>query len=128
MRSPQHPVSPGFLSKGNKMSATIKVFQVGGKCFTHVMNASHDSVELRDQGDGVLLTYGADAKVRNQNGQLGKFIVEYINGQPRWVYYENFHQIRIVCGPNLHAAEVEVSRRFIGRFDYFEAEHKQAVA
>ena len=110
------------------MSATIKVFQVGGKCFTHVMNSSHDSVELRNQSNDTLLTFGANAKVTNQNGQLGNFIVEYIDGQPCWVYYENRHQIRIVFGPNLHTAEVEVSRRFIGGFDCFAAKPEAAVA
>jgi hypothetical protein len=110
------------------MSATIKVFHVGGKCFTHVMNASHDSVELRDEADEILLTYGADAKVTNHNGQLGNFIVEYIDAQPRWVYYDRLHQIRTVFGPNLLTAEVEVSRRFIGKFDSFAAEHDQEVA
>lgn len=98
------------------MSATIKVFQVSGKCYSHVMNDSHDSVELRDQENEVLLTFGANAKVTNQYGLLGIFIVEYIDGQPRWVYYESIHHIRSVFGPNLHTAEVEVSRRFIGRF------------
>jgi hypothetical protein len=110
------------------MSATIKVFQVAGKSYTHVMNASHDSVELRDQGNEILLTFGANAKVTNQNGQLGNFIVEYIDGQPRWVYYENLHQMRTVFGPNLHTAEVEVSRRFIGRFDSRAGEHEPALA
>jgi len=110
------------------MSATIKVFQAGGKFYTHVMNASHDSVELRDHRDEILLTFGANAKVTHRNGQLGNFIVEYIDGQPRWVYYENLHQMRTVFGPNLHRAEVEVSRRFIGRFDCFAAEHEPAVA
>ena len=99
------------------MSATIKVFFVDGKCFTHIMNASHDSVKLRDRRNEILLTFGANARVTHRNGQLGNFIVEYIDGQLRWVYYENFRQIRTVFGPNLHTAEVEVSRRFIGRFD-----------
>lgn len=105
------------------MSATIKVFQVSGKCYKHVMNNSHDSVELRDQDNEVLLTFGANAKVRNQYGLLGIFNVEYIDGQPRWVFYEGIHQKRTVCGPNRHAAELEVSRRFIGTFDYTASEN-----
>ena len=37
------------------MSATIKVFQVGEKCYRHVMNAYHDSVELQNESNEVLL-------------------------------------------------------------------------
>lgn len=92
------------------------------------MNSGHDSVELRDQDNEILLTYGANAKVTNRNCQLGKFIVEYIDGQPRWVYYENRHELRTVFGPDRHTAEVEVSRRFIGRFDCFAPEHEPVPA
>src|ERR1035437_5845178 len=98
------------------MSATIKIFQVGEKIFTHVMNAYHDSVELRDESNETLLIYGADAKVTNQDGRMGNFHVEYLEGQPHWVYYEMPLQTRFVFGPDLHTAEVEVSKRFIGNF------------
>ena len=39
------------------MSATIKVFYVGDRCFRHVMSSYHDQVELRDEDDETLLTY-----------------------------------------------------------------------
>jgi hypothetical protein len=87
------------------------------------MNASHDSVELRSQDNEILLTFCANSNVTNKYGQLGKFIVEYIDGQPRWVYYESIHQLRTVFGPDLHTAQVEVSRRFIGRFNCFATEN-----
>ena len=98
------------------MSATIKVFHVGEKCFKHVMSAYHDLVELRDEDDEILLVYGADARVSNQEGRMGSFNVEYLDGQQRWVYYEMPLQTRIVLGPDLITAEVEVSKRYIGRF------------
>lgn len=98
------------------MSATIKIFQVGDKSFSHVMNAYHDSVELRDDRNETLLTYGADARVTNQDGRMGCFHVEYLEGQPCWVYYEMPLQTRLVFGADLHTAEVEVSKRFLGNF------------
>jgi hypothetical protein len=96
------------------MSATIKIFQVGGKCFSHVMNAYHDSVELRDEVNETLLTYDADARVSNPRGRMGTFHIEYLEGQPCWVYYEMPLQTRTVFGTDLITAEVEVSKRFIG--------------
>ncbi len=104
------------------MPATIKIFQVGEKLFTHVMNANHDSVELRDEGNETLLIYGADAKVSNQDGRQGNFYVEYLDGQPHWVYYEMPLQTRYICGPDLRTAEIEVSKRFIGNFNLLTAE------
>jgi hypothetical protein len=98
------------------MTATIKIFQVGEKSFRHVMNTRHDSVELRDENDEILLNYGADARVTNQDGRKGHFYVEYLDGQPRWVYYEIPLETRIVYGPDLPMAEVEVSKRYLGRF------------
>lgn len=55
------------------MSATIKVFQVGEKRFTHFMNSMNDSVQLRDEGNETLLTYGPGARVSNQRGRWGSF-------------------------------------------------------
>ena len=95
------------------MSATIKVFQVGNKSYKHVMNEYHDSVELRGEGNEVLLVFGADAKVRNRDGRMGDFYIEFLDGQPRWVYYDLPHQSRMVLSPDLHAAEVEVSKQYI---------------
>jgi len=96
------------------MSATIKIFQVGNRSFSHVMNAYHDSVDLRDESNETLLTYGADARVSNHDGRKGSFYVEYLEGQPCWVYYEMPLQTRHVFGTDLQTAEVEVSKRFIG--------------
>ena len=96
------------------MSATIKVFQVGTKTYKHVMNAYHDSVELHDERDAILLVFGADAKVRDQAGRLGLFHTEYIDGRPHWVYYDMPQQTRMVLSPDLHTAEVEVSRHYLG--------------
>lgn len=98
------------------MSATIKIFQIGEKLFSHVMNAYHDSVDLRDEGNETLLTYGADARVSNKDGRKGNFYIEYLEGQPHWGYYEMPLQTRHVFGPDLHAAEVEVSKRYIGNY------------
>jgi hypothetical protein len=101
------------------MSATIRIFCVDGRCFSHVRNTYHDSVELHDEDDEVLLVYGADARVSTRNGRLGSFYVEHFDGQPRWVYYEireTPQHTRIVFGPDLPAAELEVSRRYIERF------------
>ena len=104
------------------MSATIKIFHVGDKCFSHVMNSYHDSVELHDEADAVLLLYGADATVSNRDGRMGHFYVEYLNGQPRWVYYELPLLTRFVFGPDLLTAEVEVSKHYIGQFGSVTAE------
>lgn len=95
------------------MSAIIKVFQVGARTYKHVMNASHDSVELQDESNTVLLVFGADARVRNHLGRLGDFYVEILDGQPRWVYYELPLHARHVLSPDRHVAEVEVSRRYL---------------
>jgi hypothetical protein len=98
------------------MSATIKIFRVGDRSFSHVMNEYHDSVDLRDESNETLLTYGSDARVTNQDCRMGNFCVEYLEGQPCWVYYEMPLQTRFVFGTDLRTAEVEVSKRFIGNF------------
>ncbi len=110
------------------MTATIKIFQVGLKHFKHVMNSRHDSVELRDERDGILLNYGADARVTNHAGLMGNFYVENVDGQPRWVYYEMPLQTRTVFGPDLPTAELEVSRRYLGRFNSLATEFEQPGA
>lgn len=97
------------------MSATIKVFQVGERHYRHVLDSMHDCVELRDEDNETLLVYGANDKVRNTAGRLGRFLVEFLDGRPRWVYYEMPNETRIVLGPDRHCAEVEVSKRYIGR-------------
>ena len=108
------------------MSATIKIFHVGQRCFSHVLNTRHDSVELHDEFNEILLVYGADARVRDQRGRMGNFEAEYVDGQPHWVYYESSdrhdenapcEQTRIVFGPDLPTAEVEVSKRYISMFE-----------
>ena len=71
------------------MSATIKIFHVGQRSFSHVLNTRHDSVELHDEFNEILLVYGADARVRDQRGRMGNFEAEYVDGQPHWVYYES---------------------------------------
>lgn len=110
------------------MSATIRVFQVGEKRFTHVMNSNHDSVELCNEANETLLIYGADARVASQDGPMGRFYVEYIAGRPCWVYYEMALQTRRVFGPNLLAAEVELSKRFIGTFGLLDGGNEQTYA
>jgi len=95
------------------MSATIKMFKVGEKNFTHIMSGDHDSVELRNERNETLLTYGTDARVSNGDGRIGNFTVEYINGYPCWVFYEMPLETRSVYGPDLITAEVELSKRFI---------------
>ena len=100
------------------MSATIKVFQVGNKSYKHVMNAYHDAVELRGEENEVLLVYGSDAKVTDREGRMGDFYIEFLDGQPKWVFYDTAHQSRLILSPDRHAAEVEVSKRYL-------AEHQQ---
>jgi len=95
------------------MSATIKVFYVGDKCFRHVMSSYHDQVELRDEDDETLLTYSDNTKVFDQNGRRGSFNIEHLEGQLHWVYYEMQVDTRIVLGPDLPSAELEISRRYI---------------
>ena len=97
------------------MSATIKVFYVGDKCFRHVMSSYHDQVELRDEDDETLLTYSDNAKVFDQNGRLGNLSIEYIEGSPHWVYWgiRMDLDMRIVLSPDVASAEVEISRRYI---------------
>jgi len=95
------------------MSATIKVFYVGDKCFRHVMSSYHDHVELRDEDDETLLIYRDHTKVFDQNGRLGSFNIEHVDGQLHWVYYEMQMEAGVILGPDLTSAEVEVSRRYI---------------
>lgn len=107
-----HPLQ----ARETNMSATIRIFCVDGRRFKHVRNTYHDSVELHDDTNQILLVFGADARVNTRSGRLGSFYVEYFDGLPRWVYYENREtpqQTRIVFGPDLPAAELEVSRRYI---------------
>lgn len=115
------------------MSATIKVFQVGAKRFTHFMNSMNDSVQLRDEGNETLLTYGPDARVSDQRGHWGSFLIEFVNDQPRWVYYERPNDQRIVLGPDLRSAEVTISKRYLDRFGAVDTEasargQQQAIA
>jgi len=98
------------------MSATIKIFHVGDKCFRHVMSSYHDHVELRDEDDETLLTYSDNTKVFDQNGRLGNFNIEHVEGQLRWVYYDLQLDTRIVLGPDLPSAAVEISRRYISKY------------
>ncbi len=107
------------------MTVTIKVFHVGEKCFKHVKNTNQGSVELRDEGDAILLTYGSDAKVSNPDGPMGSFHVEFLDGQPRWVFYEKQCDTRIVLGPDRTTAEVEVSKRYLGMSGLAQTEHGQ---
>ena len=100
------------------MSATIKVFQVGNKSYKHVMNEYHDAVELLGEENEVLLVYGADAKVTDREGRMGDFYIEVLDGQLKWVFYDTTHQSRLILSPDRHAAEVEVSKRYL-------AEHQQ---
>jgi hypothetical protein len=103
------------------MMATIKIFQVGLKRYKHVKNTRHDSVELRDecddmlQCDGMLLNFDAGARVTNHEGRMGDFYIENVDGQARWVYYELPLQTRTVFGPDLPTAELEVSKRYLGK-------------
>ena len=95
------------------MSATIKVFNIGGKCFRHVMSSDHDRVELRDEDDKTLLTYSEDSKVFDQSGRLGNFNIDFLDGRPCWVYCEMPLDTCIVLSPDLPTAKVEVSKRYI---------------
>ena len=97
------------------MSATIKVFYVGEKCFKHVMSSDHDCVELRDEADKTILTYSEDAKVFDHSGRLGHFNFDFLGGQPHWVYCEMPSETCITLGPDLPTAKVEISRRYINQ-------------
>ena len=97
------------------MSATIKVFQVGEKCFTHFMNTRDDSIELRDEDGGVLLRYDESAHVNDHNGRMGHLPFERFEDRMRWVYYEIARQTVTPLGADLPSAEVEVSRLYIDR-------------
>jgi hypothetical protein len=99
------------------MSATIKVFYVGTKCFKHVMSSYHDCVELRDEEDKILLTYSDGAKVFDQRGRLGNFNIDFFNGRPCWIYCEAPLEACIALGPDLPTAEVEVSKRYIRQLE-----------
>jgi hypothetical protein len=60
---------------------------------------------------------------------MGNFHVEYLDGRPRWVFYEMPLETRIVLGPDLLTAEVEVSKRFIGKSaPAASAEHEQIAS
>ena len=95
------------------MSATIKIFHVGNKCFRHVLSSYHDLVELRDEDDKTILTYSEDTKVFDQNGRLGHFDLVFLDGCPRWIFYEAPAENEIALGPDLPTAKVEISKRYI---------------
>jgi len=94
------------------MSATIKVFHIGDKCFRHVMS-SYDLVELRNENDETLLTYSDNSRVFDRNGRRGSMSIDYIDGTPRWVYCETQNDVCVVLGADHVSAEVEISRRYI---------------
>ena len=96
------------------MSATIRAFQVDGKCYKHVMNTASDAVELHDENDKILLIFGADAKVSNASERMGNLHIESIDGSLRWVYYDIPRQTCLILSPDRHTAEVEISRRYLG--------------
>ena len=95
------------------MSVTIRIFQVEEKCFKHVMSSYHDKVELRDEDDKALLTYSNDAKVFDQNGHLGNFSIDFIDGRPRCVYYAKGEETCTDLGPDMLTATVEFSKRYL---------------
>ncbi len=95
------------------MSATIKVFHVGDKCFRHVMSSYHDQVELRNEEDETLLTYRDNAKVFDQHGRRGSMSIDYVDGNPRWVYCETQSDVCVILSVDRASAEVEISRRYI---------------
>ena len=95
------------------MSATIKVFYVGDRCFRHVMSSYHDQVELRYEDDETLLTYSDNARVFDRHGRLGSLEMEHVEEGLRWVYYDLQVAAGIVPGPDLPSAAVEVSKRYL---------------
>jgi len=99
------------------MSVTVKIFAVGDKCFRHVMNADHESIELRDEDDKTLLIFSADAKVFDHRGRLGNLDIEFLDGHPCWLYCEKPTESCIGLGPDLPTAKVEISKRYIRRLD-----------
>jgi len=97
------------------MSAIIRIFQVGEKRFSHVMNTRDDSIELRDEGGEVLLRYDESAHVSDHNGLMGHLFFERHEDRMRWAYYEIEHQTVTSLSADLPSAEVEVSRLYIDR-------------
>lgn len=95
------------------MSATIRVFHVGDKCFKHVMSTELELVELKDENDNTILRYCADSRVFDQNGRLGRICLEYVAGQPRWVFCETPIEACVDLGPDLPSAAVEFSKRYL---------------
>ena len=110
------------------MSATIKIFHVGDKCFKHVMSSELDRVELRDENDNTLLTYSADAKVFDRNGRLGLMSIEFLHGRPCWVFCETPLQSCISLGPDLPSAAVEVSKRYLRKLGLIQTESAPALS
>lgn len=108
------------------MSATIKVFRVGDKCFKHVMSSELDSVELRDEDDHTLLTYSGDAKVYDKNGRLGHLSIEYLDGQPRWIFCESLLETCLALTPDFPSAAVEVSKRYLRKLGLVQTEYATA--
>jgi len=103
------------------MSATIKVFQVGDKCFKHVMSSDHERVELRDEDDRTLLTYSEDDKVYDQRGRLGDFHIDFSDGRPRWLFSPMPSDTCLMLSPDLPSAKLEVSRRYIAQLGLLAA-------
>ncbi|MEI7429781.1 MAG: hypothetical protein WCL27_04940 [Betaproteobacteria bacterium] len=77
------------------------------------MNNAHDSVELRDEHDNTLLIYSGDSKVSDHNGHLGNFRLDYLEGQPRWIFCGKPLDSYIVLGPDQPSAAVEISKRYL---------------
>ena len=68
---------------------------------------------LRDEDDETLLTYSDNASVFDRHGRLGSLEMEHVEEGLRWVYYDLQVAARIVLGPDLPSAAVEVSKRYL---------------
>ena len=94
------------------MSATIKVFNVGNKCFRHVMDPARDQIELRDEDNLVLLIFRERTKVFDRERRIGDFMADFRAGAPHWFFCTTGEDAPLDLGPDLATAKVEMSRRY----------------
>ena len=103
------------------MSATIKIFNIGNRCFRHVMDPGRDQVELRDEDNRVLLVFRERTKVFDRERRIGDFAADFGQGAPHWFFYATNAEAPLDFGPDLATARVEMSRM------YCEIAHRSAI-
>ena len=110
------------------MSATLRIFQVDGKRFRHVMNTDRDRVELHDEDDRTLLSYRNGTTVFRQEERLGSLSIDFGDGAPHWIYHALGEESSMTLGPDIDSAKIAISRHFIRTMGLASTDNRKQAA